>query len=193
MTDISKSNLGLWDNWYLGLRGGDPMPYGDAASYELAAEWLKPCQTVGDWGCGKGGFKPYVPPPRTYVGFDGSQTPFASEVVDLAEFTYETEGVLLRHVIEHDFRWASILANAVASYTRRFVLVLFTPMLKSPYYDVKQISYTPMKGSAGVPDLSFSEAAILSVAPVHELAQIATINTATQYGAETIFTFERAP
>jgi hypothetical protein len=36
--------------------------------------------------------------------------------------------VFVRHVLEHNYQWAAILDNAVASFTRRMTLVLLTPM-----------------------------------------------------------------
>src|SRR3954447_20891825 len=107
------ANLGKWDTWYAGL--SEPEPYGDVMSYRLAAEWLASCASIADWGCGKGAFRGFVDADR-YVGFDGSSTPFADRVVDLTDFGYASDGILLRHVIEHDYEWRKILHNAAASF-----------------------------------------------------------------------------
>lgn len=181
------TNSHKWDGWYVGL--DEPQTYGDTTTYELAAEWLAPCQIVGDWGCGKGGFKTYVHSPRTYFGFDGSDTPFASLIVDLASFQFPTEGVLLRHVIEHDYRWNQILRNAHDSFTKRMVVVLFTPMIDSDRPEVKEIAYQQLGANGGVPDLSFSLAAIEQAAPGY--VRETTVASATQYGTETVLYYER--
>jgi hypothetical protein len=183
-------NLGKWDTWYAGLEADSPQTYGGTESYRIASDWLVDCSTVGDWGCGKGGFKQYVEAPRQYIGFDGSHTPFADRIVDLADFRFETEGVLVRHVIEHDYRWEAILANAAASFTRRMVLVLFTPMLTSTEPMATEIAFQELGAQGGVPDLSFSEAAIRSAIPDVPVS-VQTIDSLTQYGTETIFLYER--
>lgn len=184
------TNMGKWDTWYAGLETDSPQAFGGDTSYEIAAGWLADCLTVADWGCGKGGFRPYVPPPRQYLGFDGSQTPFASQIVDLASFKFRSEGLLLRHVIEHDYRWREILVNAGASYTRRMALILFTPMLDTPEPDVQEIAFQGLGPLGGVPDLSFSLAAIHEVIP-DGLVSTKTISSLTQYHTETILLYER--
>jgi hypothetical protein len=187
------SNLGKWDGWYADLE--EPGLYGGHDSYLAAAEWLEDCETVGDWGCGMGWFSTLVEPPRQYFGFDGSQTPFACQVVDLADFRFETEGVLVRHVIEHDPRWSAILANAAASFTQRMMLILFTPMLSDDEL-VRRIDQVSLGSDPGgqhqsVPDLSFSVSAILSVVDPGLLVDITKIPSDTAYGTETLFRFER--
>jgi hypothetical protein len=105
----------------------DAAPYGGFRSYEMGAKWLLPCELIEDWGCGKGWLRTLVERDR-YRGIDGSVTPFADAVVDLALYLSETPGLFMRHVLEHDWRWAQILDNAVASFTERMALILFTPL-----------------------------------------------------------------
>lgn len=183
------TNMGKWDSWYSGLKIEEPQNFGETTSYQIAAEWLQDCHQIADWGCGKGGFRSFVKPEQ-YIGFDGSQTPFADQIVDLATFQYQSEGVLLRHVIEHDYRWHDILRNAGASYTRRMVLVLFTPLILSEEIVVKEIDFQYLGALGGVPDLSFSKAAIQEVLP-DGLVGVQLIKSITQYGGESIFLYER--
>ena len=89
---------------------------------------------IEDWGCGLGGFRAFVPAGK-YRGIDGSHSPFADEVVDLTTYTSEAEGVFIRHVLGHDHAWEAILRNAVASFRRKLVLVLFTPFRGSSSTD----------------------------------------------------------
>lgn len=184
------SNVGKWDNWYHGLDLDEPQAFGDQTSYRMAAEWLQDCETVADWGCGKGAFRSYVPPPRRYLGFDGSNTPFAAQIVDLASFQFASEGVLLRHVIEHNYDWQEILRNAAASFTKRMVVVVFTPMIPSEDVKVEEIAFQTLGPLGGVPDLSFSLAALTEVAPDH-LVQVTTVESITQYRTETVLLYER--
>jgi hypothetical protein len=182
------TNLGKWDTWYAGVT--EPELFGDAKTYKTAAAWLKPCRTIGDWGCGKGGFSTFLNPPQQYFGFDGSQTPFATEIVDLASFRFVTEGILLRHVIEHDLHWQAILKNAAASFTKRMVVVLFTPMLDPPK-TMRCIGFQALDGGAEVVNLSFSADTIVDTVGSELLVDVKAVQSNTQFGAETVFRFER--
>lgn len=168
-------NLGKWDRWYRGLT--DPQPYGDDTTYREGADFLAPCRLVEDWGCGKGWMSQFVPPER-YRGIDGSATPFAAEVADLATYRSEVPGIFMRHVLEHDHRWADILEGAVASFTERLCVVLFTPLAAA----TAQIAWNE---DPGVPDISFHLPDLLAIITGAEVTH-ETMATATQYGTETV-------
>jgi hypothetical protein len=129
------SPLGKWDSRYQGLTelpqsdgviAGYPR-YGKIASYHMGAIFLRDCAHVEDWGCGYGTFRKFCLSPA-YVGIDGSQSPAADRVVDLCTYTSHAEGVFLRHVLEHNADgWRDILLNALRSFSRRMVLVIYTP------------------------------------------------------------------
>lgn len=175
------TNLGRWDRWY-GLLGDEEEPYGLTPTYEMGADFLADCAMVEDWGCGKGWMRKLIEPGR-YRGLDGSRTPFADEVVDLAAYRSTVEGIFIRHVLEHDYRWREILGNAVASFTRKLVLVVFTPM----GVETKEIAFAP---DPGVPDISFAEADLVAFfAGLRWRGE--RMESATQYGTETIFFVER--
>jgi hypothetical protein len=126
----ATSNLGRWDPWYSRLTPGvAPAPYGASGSYQRGADWLADCARVEDWGCGTGWLRTLVPAQR-YWGVDGTASPFADAVVDLAVYRSQVEGVFMRHVLEHNHDWQQVLDNAVASFTQRMVLILFTPMVE---------------------------------------------------------------
>jgi hypothetical protein len=184
------SNVGKWDPWYRGVT--QPERYGDETSYRAAADWLRDCDRIADWGCGKGGFSTFVPPEK-YLGFDGSATPFVQAVVDLADFHCPTEGILLRHVVEHDLRWRDILANASASFTKRMMVVLFTPILEpvDGLDPVVDCIGSETVGPHQVPNLSFSRNAIWDAVGYDLLVNIEVVPSATQFGSETLFRFER--
>lgn len=178
----APSNVGRWDRWYQGLEDDVPQPYGDTPTYEIGGEFLRDCATVEDWGCGKGWFRRHVPAAR-YRGIDGSHSPFADEIVDLVTYRSQVEGVFMRHVLEHNYGWAAILENALASFTRRFVLVLFTPM--GP--ETKEIAFA---ADPGVPDISFRREDLTErFAGLVWTAR--SMPTATQYGVETVFLVQR--
>jgi hypothetical protein len=78
---------------------------------------------VEDWGCGTAYFKRFVPD-RCYCGIDRDPSASRDLAADLAGYTSTTDGIFLRHVLEHDPRWQSNLRNALASFRRRMVLVV---------------------------------------------------------------------
>lgn len=175
---MTDTNLGKWDRWYAGLT--NPQPYGDSTTYQLGAEWLEGLDLIEDWGCGKGWFRTFIPDGVSYRGIDGSATPFAAEIVDLAEYRSTVPGIFMRHVLEHDYRWRAILANALASFTERMVLVLFTPLA----VETHQIAWNE---DPGVPDLSFRLADIETYLQMLGCTwTVEHLETATQYGVETV-------
>jgi hypothetical protein len=138
-----ESMVGLWDAWN---SDGEPTPYGLSGSYDLAADWLAPCATVADWGCGRTYFRRYLRQGQWYVGIDGSGT-FADVLCDLREVELRTEGILLRHVLEHNFAWREILERALACYEKRLCIALFTPLAESQHFCFAD------GGIDGVPDI----------------------------------------
>src|SRR5262249_37489055 len=105
-------------------------------------------------------------------------------VADLTRYTSRVEGVLLRHVLEHNHAWKDILDNALRSFTRRMVLVLFTP-----FSDVTRvIGFNP---AMGVPDISFARADIIRRFTGLTWTLEENLPTTTQYGVEHVFYLER--
>jgi hypothetical protein len=172
------SNVGRWDPVYRLLP--DPRPYGDTLTYEKAARFLAGLDTVEDWGCGWGWFKRYLDPGVQYKGVDGSHSPAADEVADLTRYTSHVEGILLRHVLEHNDNWRSILSNALRSFTRRLVIVLFTPFVET----TRRIGYTP---ELGVPDIAFARDDLTPFFTGLRWSLEEGLQTGTQYGVEHIF------
>lgn len=170
------SNVGRWDRWYAGLT--EEQPYGLTSTYQLGADFLAGCATIEDWGCGKGWMRTLVEPGR-YRGIDGSWSPFADEVVDLVAYRSCVDGIFMRHVLEHNYEWQAILANAMASFTHRFALVVFTPFGD----ETRQIAFAD---DPGVPDISFRLDDLLVFFDGYRCER-QDLTTATQYGAETIF------
>ncbi len=76
-----------------------------------------------------------------------------------------------------------ILGNAVASFTERMALILFTPMADRTH----TIAVNP---DIGVPDISFAEADLLPHIG-DTLVERLDLVTAAQYGVETVYLLER--
>lgn len=137
-------NTGKWDPIYRDLT--KEHPWGDETTYRLAAEFLEDVDVVEDWGCGGGGFRRFCE--TKYIGIDGSDTPFADKVVDLCNYTSSVDGILLRHVLEHNVEWEKILKNAVNSFKKKLCIILFTPFVRKtrttiydPAWDTVTISF----------------------------------------------------
>jgi hypothetical protein len=179
---VAPSNAGNWEALY--RHAETPFPYGDTLTYRRAAQYLAGLETVEDWGCGCAWFKRYLEPGTRYKGVDGSPSPYADEGADLTTYRSQTEGLLLRHVLEHNSDWPLVLRNAVASFRKRMVLVLFTPFTPT----TRRIAEN---ASLGVPDLAFAPDDL-----VHHFAGLrwsleANLPTQTQYGVEHIFYVEK--
>jgi hypothetical protein len=147
---VPMSNVGKWDNWYRGVDPTTPSSfrYGDTITYRMAAAFLADVSEVEDWGCGTAGFKRFYR--GKYVGVDGSQTPFADKIVDLCAYESKVDGVVIRHVLEHNVKWEAILSAAVRSFQKKFCLVLFTPFSEVTHQVGHNLQY-----GVDVPDLSF--------------------------------------
>lgn len=120
--------MGQWSSRYEARAApGNFAGYGAAASYQLSAIFLADCHDVEDWGCGLGTFRRYCLSPQ-YIGIDGSESPAADAVVDLRKYTSDVEGILVRHVLEHNpTGWRQIFLNAIESFSKKMVLVIYTP------------------------------------------------------------------
>jgi len=178
---LRSTNVGRWSGVYKDLE--QPEPYDDVSTYGIAAAYLADCALVEDWGCGKGWARTAIDPER-YRGIDGSRSPFADVVADLVTYRSEVPGLLMRHVLEHNYRWAEILGNALHSFKERMVLILFTPLASTTHV----IAYNP---HIGVPDISFKLADITDRFSDDIEWSMESQKTATEYGGETILFLSR--
>ena len=107
--------------------------YDDPKTATMAADWLAVPDIIQieDWGCGPGGFEMFLAKWQTYIGIDGSDTPAANKIVDLAKYVSKVDAIHLRHVLEHNQMWESILRNFLQSFTKRGVITIFTPFKES--------------------------------------------------------------
>jgi len=178
------TNVGKWDRWYLGLQ--ERAPYGDTESYQLGADWLAGCSIIQDWGCGKGWFAKFMSEDQTYIGVDGSHTPFANVITDLATYRSSTDGLFMRHVLEHNYEWVQILTNAVDSFTYRMALILFTPLED----ETREITFAE---DPGVPDLALGRSQLEQIITTGgaTIAWAGAFPSNTQYEWETVYLLEK--
>jgi hypothetical protein len=175
--------MNKWNAGYEKLKA--PEPYGDTVTYRLGAIWLQPCSTVEDWGCGAGWFRQFCTAP-TYIGIDGSDTPFLTKKADLVSYRSSVEGIFMRHILEHNHDWKAILRNAIQSFSKRMCLILFTPLTET----TRVIATNP--GYGNVPDISFAIKDLEAIFTEYGLSyRYETFPTETQYGTETILYLEK--
>ncbi len=118
-----RESKAFWDKAF--ARNFQSHPFGDTITYQMGAEFIGDLP-VEDWGCGLGWYRQYAKGP--YCGLDGSPSRFCDKVGELGEYRSQTPALFMRHVLEHNaFDWQTILDNAVASFTKRMVLIIFTP------------------------------------------------------------------
>lgn len=169
--------IGLWDysKAIPGQKYGD-----DDITYVKAMEFLADCSQVEDWGCGFGYAKKLCK--TSYKGVDGSKGPNTDVIADLREYKSETDGILLRHVLEHNHDWKKVLDNAIASFKKKLVIILFTPLAAQ----TKQIA----TNWSNIPDMSFRKEDITGALKEFKVKE-EVLRTKTQYGIEFMFYIQR--
>jgi hypothetical protein len=175
--------------WYsmIGAWRYDNMPkfhYGDDTTYKRGIAFLDGHGTIEDWGCGFTHAKTFVTNSR-YIGVDGS-SPHADQIVDLSEYTSEVDCIFMRHVLEHNVAWRRILANAVASFTKRMVLIIFTPFADT----TRVIAAATHVTSVPTPDISFRKEDLTDYFKQFHYRE-ESLNTDTQYQTESVFYIEK--
>jgi len=166
--------MGLWHYETI----PEPQAYGDDTTYELGFAWLADCDLVEDWGCGTAYGRRFRS--GAYKGIDGSVSRFADLITDLRTYRSQADGIFMRHVLEHNHDWRQILAGALESFRRRFVLVIYTPLGDE----------TRVLTHGAIPDISFARGDLTGyLAPF--LAEEHSLTTDTWYGSETVFCCER--
>jgi hypothetical protein len=186
LSSDSQSNVGKWNRWYwkrklasfVPFLNLEPPLYGDGTTYQLAADFLRDVAEIEDWGCGYGGFKKFCK--TKYIGIDGSWTPAADKVVDLVRYRSSSEGMLLRHVLEHNYEWQSILRNAVESFRKKMCLVIFTPFSET----TREINHN---SEINVPDISFNRDELMKFFKNLDYQSRENLVTNTQYKVEHVF------
>ena len=178
-----------WDAHHSELTA--PLRYGSTATYAIAADFMVRCSTVEDWGCGGGGLRGYLElanPRVTYRGIDGSHSVYADQQCDLTFYRPTgVEGVVLRHVLEHSYNWATILDNAIGAFTNRLCVVLFTPWVANTHV----LHLEP--GYDNVPVIAFAERDILD--PIQASGAEMRVDTfrldGAHFGSETVIRAKR--
>src|SRR6266508_4844169 len=136
----SRSMIGKWS-----YRDVKQFAYGDETSYRKGMAFLDGHGAIEDWGCGTAYAKRFATR-SAYVGIDGSPSEYRDKAADLRTYTSNTDCIFMRHVLEHNHEWRAILRNAIASFERRMVLIIFTPLSD----ETRTIATW-----SGIPDIAF--------------------------------------
>lgn len=184
-TDPPVAPAGMLNRWAPWYTTGHRACYGPSDTYRIAAEWLNGL-AIEDWGCGYAQFRDFHR--GAYRGIDGTRG-WANVVVDLTTYnpgeTMRPEGILLRHVLEHNSDWRSILRNAVAGFTKRMVLVVFTPDAGREERILAHVD------AVNVDDLALPHQEIESFFGGCRKLDKVHVPTATGYSGETIWLVEK--
>jgi hypothetical protein len=119
-----RSMLNKWAGIRKNTMGGEC--YGVEVTYRKALAFIDN-GPIEDWGCGTAYAKKLVK--SQYTGIDGTPD-YCDVVADLAKYKSNTHGILLRHVLEHNFRWEDVLKNAIAS-CKKLSIVVCTPFAET--------------------------------------------------------------
>ena len=177
--------LGKWDSWYKNIHGMSSFRYGNTVTYQMAEDFLTDL-AVEDWGCGTGGFKRIHK--GAYIGVDGSKTPHVDKIADLRSYKSKVEGIVMRHVLEHNYGWKKILKNALSSFNKKLCIIIFTP-----FSDKTQVISQNKKFGIDVPDISFSKKDIEKHLKGFNWTLKENIKTKTGYGVEHVYFIEKVP
>jgi len=175
----ASAMIGAWN-----YENVEKFHYGDNISYRKGIAFLDGYGSIEDWGCGFAHARTFVTRSR-YVGIDGSSKS-ADKIADLREFKSNGDCIFMRHVLEHNFEWRRILANAVASFAKRMVLIIFTPLSETTRVIATSSSVT----SFPVPDIAFKREDLTQYFE-HLKYSEESLETDTQYGTEHVFYIEK--
>jgi hypothetical protein len=89
----------------------------------------------------------------------------------------------MRHVLEHNAEWRDVLTNALGSFTRRMVLVIFTPL-------VDETRCIDVDRWTRIPTISFRKQDITEMLG-HLSYREEAIATDTEYKIEHVFYIEK--
>ena len=159
-------------------------------TFNIAKTYLSDCKKIEDWGCGPlCYFKKFIDPSIEYLGIDGSLS-IDSIKSDLINYTSNVEGILMRHILEHNEldKWSIILTNALNSFTYKMCLILFTP-----FENDTKILYRNASCYNYVPTISFNKHEIIQLIVSNNCSfeLIENIKTNTEFGIEHVFLIKK--
>ena len=109
-------------------------------------------------------------------------------VTALEDYTSDVPAIHMRHVLEHNRTWRTILTNACQSFTERMALTLFTPLADHDHELAWVDSYS-------VPDLALSAPDLYAILDTHDITHqsMSIQGTEAGYGQETMICMTKQP
>ena len=167
---------GRWE-----YRDAGQFAYGDDTTYKKGIAFLDGQGAIEDWGCGTAYAARFVSK-SDYIGIDGSASPYAHKVTELTAHVSDVDCIFMRHVLEHNYEWKSILSNAIRSFRKRMVLIIFTPFSD----ETQQIAVNWLN----IPDISFSKLDLTNLFTNCQYSE-QQLYTNTQYGIRNDFLYSK--
>jgi hypothetical protein len=186
------TRLGVWNDFWTNR---DPSEHDSTMVRAVDFLAVPEITSIEDWGCGVCILKKYLNPDQVYIGIDGSDTKYQSLIADLATYKSKVDGIFMKHVLEHNVQWKQILQNMLESFTKRCVLILFTPFSHETQSLITAYVHTNDNGEVvQIPDLSFKKEDITDIMDSYKdiKYRCETISSPkTSYRIEHIFYLER--
>ena len=187
---MSFTRLSLWENFWKGRNSKNEYSNSKESNKTmlLSAEIFKNnnVKSIEDWGCGNCVFRYYLDKDIKYIGIDGSNTSYQDKIEDLTQYTSKSDGVYIRHILEHNDEYKKILENAIMSFENTLILVLFTPFTNKNNTEI--LTTCNLEGRI-IPDIAFNKNYIISLIEQNRCSYqlIENIESKTSYKFENIF------
>lgn len=188
----TEALYGPWDY----SKRPDRFPYDDTITYREAGAYLDaPGVVVEDWGCGGGWLQRHLPH-AVYRGVDGAAAPWVDVLADLRTYRSQVPRAHMRHVLEHNPEWRTLLANFLESWSDRAVITTWVPFRGEPcmHRPCPQDDDPPPgdvdhgRGEWAVPDLHMVRADFEAILGDHGVTWDSQgYTTTSQYGHEELF------
>jgi SAM-dependent methyltransferase len=160
-----------WSRWTREPHEQDPQ-----TSLTQALAFLDGQGAIEDWGAGSADARRLVQS-SAYVAVDALDSEQIDVKADLQDYRSNASCILIRHVLEHNWGWRRIVANAVASFENRMAIVIYTPFSSR---EAKLDEYDE------IPILALDKAELTAFFTGLDVRE-ETISSKTDYGQETIF------
>ena len=191
-SDIHDSRLGLWNSFW-STRNSVNNHMGLCDIMNIATEYFEDSniEEVEDWGCGNCRLKKYIERFNIrYIGVDGSDTGFQDKIADLVKYETKVDAIYMQHVLEHNSDWKLIFENMLSSFTKKAVLILFTPfsdetriLTKKTLKDTNKFGF-----SVTVNDIAFKKEDIIELLEKKGIQwSLETVNSTHNYKLDHIF------
>lgn len=148
-------------------------------------------KTLEDWGCGICICQKYFRPDISYTGVDGTKVLETVKVADLNEYKSKVDAIFMRHVLEHNPNWRQMLQNLLDSFTRKAIIMVFTPFSKEAHDTSVPSGYVGVNNKGekvSVPDINMVRSDFEEILKKNNVSYaVKEMNTKTVYGMDTVF------